>query len=115
MAALDTVADYVTQARVFLQDQVPPYRYPDVDVVQALSMAMLEARKLRMDLFIGQSTIQSFTVNDTTPVLVDPMYRVAFVYYIIGSLQLRDDENDQDQRAQAFMNMWTAKLLSLQS
>lgn len=114
--ALDTVSDYVTQSRILLQDQVAPYRYPDADLVAALSMGMMEARKLRPDLFLAASfTPPSFTANDSTAVSMDVQYRVPFVYYICGLAQLRDEENTQDARATVFLNSFIAKLTSAQA
>jgi len=114
--ALDTVSDYVTAARVLLQDQISPYRYPDPDLVQALNMGVLEARRLRPDLFLTSfSSLPSFTTNDATAVNIDPQYRVSFVYYICGQAQLRDEEDTQDARATVFLNKFVAQLLSVQS
>lgn len=108
--ALETVAKYVTAARVLLQDTVnSPYRYPDVDLLNALSEAFPEAKLLRPDLFIV-TPLQDFTAVDSTVVVMDPMYRQALVYYMVGKMQLRDDEEVQDQRAAAFLSMFTAKL-----
>jgi hypothetical protein len=113
MAALDTVQQYVTAARVLLQDTVnSPYRYPDVDLLAALSGAFPEAKKLRPDLFVV-TTLQNFTVVDSTLVVMDPMYRQALVYYMVGMMQLRDDEEVQDQRAAAFLGMFAAKLTTV--
>jgi hypothetical protein len=114
--ALDTVADYISEARVLLQDTVQPYRYPDADIVSALNMALPETAKARPDLFIGQTSFQTLTISDTSvAVAMDPMYRSAVLYYILGHIQLRDDENVTDQRSEAFFNMARAKLLSLSS
>jgi hypothetical protein len=108
--ALDTVSDYVALARVLLQDAVnSPYRYSDTDLVLSLTNAFPAAKLARPDLFIV-TTLQTFTANDTTPVVFDPMYRMALVYYMVGFAQLRDDEEVQDQRAAAFMSMFTAIL-----
>lgn len=110
MAALDTVADYVSYARVLLQDEVDsPYRYPTANLVLGLNLSLPEAKLLRPDLFIT-NTLPSFTSADTTAVACDPMYRIALVYYMCGQAQLRDDEEVQDQRAAAFLNMFTSKL-----
>jgi len=35
---------------------------------------------------------------------------MALVYYIVGFIQLRDDEEVQDQRAAAFLSLFNAKL-----
>jgi hypothetical protein len=110
--ALDTVQNYVTAARGLLQDKVAPYRYEDSDLLEGLNFAMLDAKKLRPDLFRGL-TLQSFSTVDTTAVVIDEMYRVAFVYYIVGHAQLRDEEDDQDNRANQFRAKFSALLLSL--
>ncbi len=111
--ALDTVQNYVDSARILLQDQKAPYRYPDADLVLALNMSLLEAKKLRPDLFLNRSTPAYTIATPTASVVVDEMYRVAHLYYIVGQAQLRDDEEVQDQRAAAFLNMFTQKLLSV--
>ncbi len=110
MAGLNTTADYVAQARELLQDEVAsPYRYSDASLLNALTNALPEAKKLRPDLFLT-ATLQSFTTVDTTAVVFDPMYRIALVYYMVGMMQLRDDEEVQDQRAAAFLSLFASKL-----
>ena len=116
MAALETVADYVTAARILLQDKVAPYRYEDTELVLALSLAMLEARRLRADLFIGRSAaVPSYTTNNATAVVLDTQYRTAVLYYVIGHAHLRDEEEVTDARAAAFMNKFVSQMLSIQS
>jgi len=114
--ALDTVQDYVDRARVLLLDQVEPYRYETADLVENLNMGILEARRLRPDLFGSyfRTSLPDFSataLNATVP--IDPQYRVSFVYYICGQAQLRDDENVQDSRAVTFLNKFTAQLLTI--
>lgn len=112
--ALDTVSDYVKQARILLLDQVAPYRYPDEDLVQALNMGVLQARRIRPDLFLNSfSSLPSFTSNDATAVNIDEQYRVAFLYFIVGHAQLRDEEDTQDARAGAFLTKFTSQLLTV--
>lgn len=116
--ALDTVQDYVDRARVLLQDQFEPYRYPDSDLVEALSEGILEARRLRPDLLLSffRTSLPDFsTTNMAQSVAIDSQYRVAFVYYICGQAQLRDDENTQDSRAAYFLNKFVSQLLSIQA
>jgi len=117
VAALDTVAKYVTSARVLLQDTYAgSYRYSDAELVLALSFAILEARRIRPDLFLDRfDALPAFTVNDSTAVVIDEQYRVAFLYYIVGHAQLRDDENTTDARASVFLNKFVAQLLTTQS
>jgi hypothetical protein len=116
--ALDTVQDYIDRARVILLDQEAPYRYPDLDLVEALNIAIMEARRLRPELlrpYLGGS-LPDFTtaqLGDTVP--IDPQYRMAFVYYICGQAHLRDDEISQDSRAAGFLNKFVAQMLNIQS
>lgn len=113
MSALATVADYVREARTLLQDVVAPYRYTDPELVSALNMGVLAARRARPDLFLNVTTLPSFSAVDATAFAMDEMYRVAFVYYIVGHAQLRDEEDTQDARASAFLGKFTAQLLTL--
>lgn len=116
--ALRTVDDYVAQARVLLLDQIEPFRYPTADIIEALNMAIMEARRLRADLFTTyfRSDLPDYTVDDGfEEVPVDPMYRKAFLYYVVGHCHLRDEENTQDGRASAMMNKFVAQLTTLQA
>jgi hypothetical protein len=108
--ALDTVQDYVAEARILLQDLVPTYRYADTELVSALNMGIRTAKLLRPDLFIGLTSLPSFTVSDATAFVMDDQYRPAFVYFIVGHAQLRDEEDTQDNRAQAFIGKFTQAL-----
>lgn len=107
MAALSTVQDYVTAARVLLQDTVAPYRYSDAELTAGLNFAILDARRIRPDLFLSLSALESFSTVNTTTVTIDEQYRVAFLYYIVGHAQLRDDEAEQDARAGAFLTRFS--------
>lgn len=108
--ALDTVQDYVTASRILLQDTVQVYRYPDSDFVLALNEGILDASRLRPDLFMAYASTPSYAAVDGTAVTIDPMYRVAFPYFMAGWIQLRDEEYTQDSRAAAFMSMFTHML-----
>lgn len=116
--ALDTVQNYVDRARVLLQDTIAPYRYPDSDLVSALGLAVLEARRLRPDVLQSylRTTLPDFdTAHMSAAVPIDPQYRIAFLYYIVGHAQLRDDENNQDSRAAVFMNKFVSQMLTIQA
>lgn len=116
--ALDTVQDYIDRARALLLDQVQPYRYPTNELIEALNLGILEARRLRPELFqtYFRASLPDFseaTIGSSVP--IDPQYRVAFVYYICGQAQLRDDENQQDSRAAAFLNKFVAQMTTIQA
>ena len=116
--ALDTVADYVRDARVLLQDTVADYRYSDFDLVEGLNLGLLEIRRLRPELVRAYFRTSIPTYSSTaqaTAVPMDYQYRVPLLYYICGHAQLRDDENTQDARATIFLNKFTAQMLAIQS
>lgn len=116
MPALDTVADYIADARVLLQDTVEPYRYSSAELVENLNLGLLEIRRMRPDLMTGtfRTSVPKYSSTSTsTAVAIDVMYRVALLYYVCGHAQLRDDEATQDQRSLAFLNKFTAQMLTL--
>lgn len=116
--ALDTVQDYVDQARVLLQDEVEPYRYTTASIVQALDMGLMEARRIRPDLFLSvfRGTFPSYAAGATTvPVAVDIQYRMALLYYVCGLVQLRDDEATTDSRSALFLQKFVGQMLTVAS
>jgi len=112
MSALETVAEYVTAARVLLQDTYGPnYRYPSIDIVNALNFGLIRARQLRADLFIqSDGVIPFYTQENDQPVPFEPMYREGLLNYIVGQIQLRDDEDTTDQRSAALKNAFVTQL-----
>jgi hypothetical protein len=119
MPALDSVGQYITEARRLLQDQIVPYRYPDADLVDALNIGLLEARRLRADLFLPVFEIPyvdpAGTIDVAAKITFEPMYRQTLVYYIVGRAQLRDDEATTDARAGALLTKFTQQLLVISS
>lgn len=116
MAQLTLVSDYIAEARRLLQDEyAASYRYSDASIIEALNVGLLEARRLRADLFYPFSTsVPAFTSGGET-VPMDQQYRSALLYYIVGRIELRDGEENTEQRAAAFLNKFTAQLLSITS
>ena len=118
MAALDTLGQVLTESRRLLQDEITPYRYPDADLTDALNVAILEARRIRADLFLPQKfKLPYFSVSPVDLAakfdMVEPQFRQAFVYYIVGRMEMRDDEQTQDNRAVAMLGTWKATLLGV--
>jgi hypothetical protein len=112
---LNTVADYVADARTLLQDKIQPYRYDDPSLLIAFNLTLLEARRLRSDLFVFNLTVngqtQAFTVVDGTYVEMEPQFRLALLHGLVAHALERDQEDYQDQRSTAFMSMFTAGLI----
>jgi hypothetical protein len=105
---LNTVADYMTDARNLLQYKVPGYRYDEPSMLQALNVALLETRRQRGDLFVYNRKVkgqtQSFTAVDDTYVAMEPSFRLGLLYRMCGHALARDQEDVQDIRATTFFN-----------
>jgi hypothetical protein len=112
---LATVQALLDEARVLLLDATVPYRYSDAELIRALNIAVLEARRLRPDLFLQSAFALPTYTTGTDAFAIEPMYRPSFVYYVVGRAQLRDDEATQDARASVLMNKFVAQLLSAAS
>ncbi len=105
--ALETVADYLRETRILLQDFVEPYRYPDAALLRVLNMGLQEVRRLRPDL-LRRYLRTSLPVYATPEQQVDleEQYRLPLVWFMTGYAQLQDDEDVQDQRAAGFVAMF---------
>lgn len=102
---LETVADYIEDARTLLLDVISPYRYDDASLLVALNVSLLEGRRLRPDLFVfscGNKVPAFFTV-DASVVPVEEQFRLAFLHGLVGHALERDQEDVQDTRSQAFL------------
>ena len=118
MAALDTVGDYLEETRVLLMDTRVPYRYPDDEIVSALNIGLQEAYRLRADLFLRalDFDVPTFSAaSPSVPVPIDIGYRQSLVYYMVGRIQLRDQEDSTDQRSGALLQKFVGQLLTIQS
>jgi hypothetical protein len=79
--------------------------------MEALNLALVEARLIRPDLFLDlEFEIPNYTATSDATTDIEEQYRVAFLYYIVGHAQLRDEEDTQDARASALLGRFT-KLL----
>lgn len=109
---LDSVQDYVEQARIELQDNVLPYRYSDEEIVAALNLTLMEARRIRPDLFLykGADSVPVFLKKDTTVVRMELPFRLAILYGLMGYVITRDQEDVQDTRATGFMATFASLL-----
>jgi len=111
---LSTISDYVTAARTELQDTIAPYRYDDASMLTAFNMTLLEARRLRPDLFVWNLAVRgqvpSFQAVDDTPLRMEPQFRQALVYGLCGQAMARDQEDYQDARVASFMRWFATGL-----
>lgn len=103
---LMTVESLIKGARTFLLDKVQPYRYDDVSLLAALNLAILEARRLRPDLFICKYRVDppQFDAISGQNLEVEAQFRLAFEYLTAGHALLRDQEDTQDERATTMLD-----------
>jgi hypothetical protein len=106
------VSAVITGARDILQDKVAPYRYPDESLIEIVNEGMLEARRIRPDLFIGRLSADLALVTS----LSDPMPLPQQFYgplknYVVGRAEMRDDEFTNDKRATTLYGAFMAALL----
>lgn len=109
---LETVSDYIDDARTLLQDSIAPFRYDDPSLLRGLNIALLEGFRLRPDLFLfqkhpGGRLVPSYTANDATVVPIEFPFRNAFLHGMAGHALERDQEDVQDERAVLFLSIMT--------
>lgn len=111
---LDTVGAYVAQAREILQDTTGVQRYATGSLKDALGFSLMEARRLRPDLFIdGTVQLVDSVTSDSTAIVIDPQYRMALIYYMVGHMMLRDEEESMQQLARAYKAQFGSQLVSI--
>jgi hypothetical protein len=115
--ALETLAEYISDARTLLQDTIPPYRYDDDTLLVAFNGTLLEARRMRPDLFVYRhhEAVPSFTVVDPSVVHMEPPFRLALVYGTVSHALARDQEDVQDARSVMFRQTFHDMLLGMRA
>lgn len=114
-ASLETVYSYITDARTILLDLTPPYRYSDPSMLVAFNTALLEARRLRPDMFVykfGDRMPYYAAVSDQI-VPVEVQLRLPIVYGTVAHAMLRDEEDVPVERANAFLSKFQNMLTNI--
>lgn len=103
---LNTVQSVIDDVRTLLLDKLQPYRYTDPELLLALNTALLEARRLRADLFVTRwgNEVPYYGAISGEPFCLEPQFRLGFVFGVCAHALLRDDEDVQDQRANTFLS-----------
>jgi hypothetical protein len=115
MSTLETVADYIGDARTLLQDTIAPNRYDDPSLLVALNVTLMEIRRIRPDLFVFEhhERTPNFTAVNTQPIELEPPFRLALVYGTVAHALARDQEDVQDARSAGFMRVFYSMLLGM--
>jgi hypothetical protein len=107
-----TVGDVKARAKSILKDKVDPVRYPEADLLNAVNDALLEVRRIRPDLYLSKSFKVAILINDTDVLPVEDFVFNSIVYWVVGTMMLRDDEFSVDGRAMNMINKATGQLLA---
>lgn len=117
-----TIGALFSEARTLLQDKdgVNGFRYSNDELMEAFNGAMMEARSKRPDLFIDMGLRAEVPFYDASLDLAAPfplssMVYPAFVYYVVGRCELREDTFSEDSRAVALMNKFVSQLTTVTS
>lgn len=110
---LNTVQSLITDVRTLLLDRTQPYRYSDDELLVGLNTALLEARRLRADLFVTRygNTVPYYAAVTGEQFCIEPQFRLAFVFGTGAHALIRDDEDVQDQRANDFLTRFHDMLI----
>ena len=112
---LCTVQELVTDVRRLILDKIAPFRYDDDSIITALNIALLEARRLRPDLFVCRygNHVPQFEAVSGDIIPVESQFRLAFEYGVCAHVLLRDEEDVQDQRANTFLERFHDMLVGV--
>lgn len=112
---LVSVMDYINDARSILLDTTNPPRYGDDDMLVALNVTLLEARRLRPDLFVYKhwNKVPSFGAVSGERVPIEPQFRLPIVFGIVGHAMLRDEEDVPIERANSFIQKFQSMLTGI--
>lgn len=108
-----TAGEVIADARDILQDQLTPYRYTESQLYRYLSSALLEARRIRPDLFSGslRASVPNYAPADVAKIIpIIDTYYPQVVNYVAGRAELRDDSFALDGRASALIAAFGASL-----
>jgi hypothetical protein len=114
----------IGEARTILQDKLPTsgsaLRYSDAEMFEAINAMLADVRTKRPDLFLPLGLRLPLAYYDAatdmnTAFPLDVSCYNAFVYYLVGRAELREDTFSDDGRAVALMNKAVSQLLTLAS
>lgn len=116
---LQSVGDFLDQVRILLQDvdnsPSSGYRYSTDSIILCLNQGMIDLYRMRPDIFIDrQFIVPQFNTGSLADDLgIELQYVSPLVFYVVGLVQARDDEQTQDARAAAFLQTFKGAVLTV--
>lgn len=132
-----TIDDCLTEVRQILNDSVAPYRYSDNWLIYVLNTALRDLYRIRPDAYIGNFTtgvlsanlvntygtsdlqVINGTPNPSPPVPITPfpvddrLFYGPIVFYMIGRVELNDDEFADNNRAMTLLQAFRSELVGV--
>jgi hypothetical protein len=115
---LQSVGDVIDQIRILLQDtdnSSGQYRYSTDSILLSLNQGMVDLYRMRPDIFLSLKFVIP-VYNSTEPdtlIGIEMQYISPLVFYTVGLVQARDDEQTQDARAAAFLQTFKGAVLTV--
>lgn len=112
-----TFQQIINDARVLLNDEAnldgTQPRYTDPQLLNYSQQALVEARRIRPDLFLSNLTgaFPTYTADQTVPISAD--YIVPLVDYVVARAEMRDDEFAVDGRASGLFAKFKSGMLGV--
>jgi hypothetical protein len=118
-----TIGGLFLTARNTLNDVIQTsgaFRYSDQELMDAFNEALVMARAKRPDAFLDmglRNPVPQYQVatDEALNFPLDVGYVPAFVFYIIGRIELKEDTFTNDSRAVSLMNKFVSLLLQVAS
>ncbi len=112
-----SIQDIVTEVRFILQDEDEDgiYRNSDESIVRVVNSTMYELKRVRPDVWLGgyNAPLPEYEVGALdVPIPFDAMFFQATIFYIVGFIELQDDEFAVDGRAAGLLRAFGAMLTS---
>lgn len=115
---LTTVGDLLDQIRSLLQDTdntSGQYRYSTDSIMLCLNQCMMDLYRMRPDIFLTlKFKIPKLNSGRLDQVIgIEEQYISPIVFYAVGLVQARDDEQTQDARAAQFLQTFKGAVLTV--
>lgn len=114
---MKTFAEILTDARVMLNDSAAGegevLRYTDPQLLVYARQAVMEARRIRPDLFLTQFTTDFSTLALTDAAPLPDEYVAPVTDFVVMRAEMRDDEFAVDGRAAALVQRFRAGFLGV--
>ena len=112
-----TFQQIIDDARVLLNDvvvdQTTVPRYTEAQLLGYARAALVDARRMRPDLFLSNMTtaFPAYTASSTVPIAEE--YIIPLIDYVAHRAELRDDEFAVEGRAAALFSKFKAGMLGV--